>query len=222
MPQVGPLPALRNGFATFGSFNGLLKVTDGVIDAWAQLLERVPRSRLVMITVAQGEAQRRVRAAFAARGVAGERLELLPKIAVYDYLELRNRVDIALDPFPCNGATTTCDSLWMGVPTISLEGRVFVSRAGLSLLTNLGLPELVARDVGDYVAIAATLASDLPRLSALRAGLRERMRASPLCDAPRFVGNLERLYRDAWRSWCADQGAVAPVTGAPATSATAS
>jgi predicted O-linked N-acetylglucosamine transferase (SPINDLY family) len=115
---------------------------------------------------------------------------------------MRNRVDIALDPFPINGATTTCESLWMGVPTIALAGRAFIGRAGVSLLTNAGLPELIARDPDDYVRIAAALASDLPRLSAMRSGLRERMCASPLCDASRFVANLERLYRGAWREWC--------------------
>lgn len=226
MPEVGPLPALSAGHVSFGSFNGFLKVTERVLDAWAQLLMHVPHSRLVMITVARGEAQRRVREAFAGRGVDPERLELHPKLSVDDYLALRNRVDIALDPFPCNGGTTTCDSLWMGVPTITLAGSVFVSRAGASLLTNAGLPELIARDAREYVAIAAALAADLPRLEAMRAGLRERMRASPLCDAPRFVANLERLYREAWRGWCAgrnaaaraDQGGAEAVQGAAASS----
>ena len=208
MPEVGALPARACGHITYGSFNGFLKVTESVIDTWAQLLDGVPEARLIMITVARGEAQRRVRAAFAARGIDPERLELHPKLPVDDYLALRNRVDIALDPFPCNGGTTTCDSLWMGVPTVTLEGSMFVSRAGASLLTNVGLPELVARSAGEYVAIAAGLAGDLPRLESLRAGLRERMRASPLCDAPRFVANLEHLYREAWQTWCAGHGAA--------------
>jgi predicted O-linked N-acetylglucosamine transferase (SPINDLY family) len=216
-PDVGPLPARTNGFVTFGSFNGFLKITDAVIDVWASLLARVAGSRLLMITVAKGEAQRRLREAFDAHGIDAGRLELYPKVPVDDYLAMRNRVDIALDSFPCNGGTTTCDSLWMGVPTVTLEGRVFVSRAGVSLMTNVGLPELIARDVDEYVDIAAGLAADRARLEFMRSGLRARMRASPLCDAPRFVADLERLYRDAWTEWCADRRA-APVerAGAPA------
>jgi protein O-GlcNAc transferase len=208
-PDIGPLPAFASGRVTFGSFNAFTKVTGAVLDTWAALLREVPDSKLLMITVAAGVAQRNVREAFAARGIGAERLELCPKLSFYDYLSMRNRVDIALDPFPINGGTTTCESLWMGVPTITLAGRVFIARAGASLLTNAGLPELIARDVDDYVEIAAALASDLPRLAAMRAGLRERVRASPLCDAPRLVANLESLYREAWREWCVRRAGAA-------------
>jgi predicted O-linked N-acetylglucosamine transferase (SPINDLY family) len=216
-PDVGPLPAVANGFITFGSFNSFMKVTDGVIDAWARLLALVPGSRLLMATVAEGAAQARARDTFAARGIGADRLQLVPRMMADAYFELRNRVDIALDPFPVNGGTTTCDTLWMGVPTVTLAGSVFVARAGVSLLTNLGLPELVAADLDGYIDIAAGLAADLPRLQALRAGLRERMRASPLCDAPRFVRNLERLYRDAWIAWCGGNiaGVAAPSPALP-------
>ena len=203
MPEVGPLPVVAAGHVTFGSFNGFMKVNEGVIDVWAKLLNTVPGSRLLVITVALGQTQARLRAAFAERGVDAGRLELHPKVSVDDYLALRNRVDIALDSFPMNGGTTTCDSLWMGVPTVTLAGRVFVARAGVSLLSTVGLPELIADTADEYVAIAAALATDLPRLRLMRAGLRKRMRDSPLSDAPRFVSNLERLYRDAWNTWCA-------------------
>jgi predicted O-linked N-acetylglucosamine transferase (SPINDLY family) len=204
-PEVGSLPMRANDFVKFGSFNSFLKITEAVIDVWARLLSRVAGSRLLMIGVAKREAQRRLRVAFAARGIDAERLELHPKVPLDEYLAMMNRVDIALDSFPYNGGTTTCHSLWMGVPTVTLAGRVFVSRAGVSLLTNVGLPELIARDVDEYIEIAAGLAADTVRLTSLRSDLRARMRGSPLCDAPQFVADLEQLYRGAWREWCTDQ-----------------
>jgi protein O-GlcNAc transferase len=200
--EIGPLPALANGYITFGSFNRMTKVTGAVIDTWARLLHRVPSSRLLMIAVASGETQRSVRAAFAAHGIDAARLILFPSVSLQDCMLLRNRVDIALDPYPINGGTTTCDSLWMGVPTVSLAGRVSAARAGASLLPQVGLAEMVAGDVDAYIETAATLAADLPRLRNIRAALREKMRASPLTDGARFVRNLESLYRQAWISWC--------------------
>ena len=118
------------------------------------------------------------------------------------YIQSYQRIDIALDPFPHGGGTTTCDALWMGVPVISLAGQTAVSRAGLTILTNVGLTELVAGSLEEYVKIAADLAGDLPRLAALRAELRQRMQASPLMDAPRFARNIEAAYRQIWRRWC--------------------
>ena len=111
-----------------------------------------------------------------------------------------NRIDIGLDPFPYNGTTTTCDALWMGVPVITLAGRSHVGRVGVSQLTNIGLPELIGRNEDDYVDIAVALANDLPRLAALRSGLRERLRASPLMDAQRLTRNLEAAYREMWKN----------------------
>jgi predicted O-linked N-acetylglucosamine transferase (SPINDLY family) len=119
------------------------------------------------------------------------------------YLQQYLEVDIALDPFPCNGATTTCESLWLGVPLVSRSGRSVASRSSISLLTNAGLAQLVARSWEDYVDIALGLAADLPALAQLRGTLRERLRASPLLDAQGFTRDLEALYRDAWRRWCA-------------------
>jgi protein O-GlcNAc transferase len=205
--EVGPLPALANGFPAFGSFNNFAKITTAVIDTWAQLLLKLPQSRLVMLGVPAGATQRRVRASFAGHGVDPARLELQARSGFADYLQTHNRVDIALDPFPFNGGVTTCHALWMGVPTVTLEGEVFAARTGTSLLRAIGLPELVASGVDDYVEVAANLAADLPRLAALRAGLRERMRNSPVGDLPRFVADLERLYRGVWLEWCAAQNA---------------
>ena len=116
---------------------------------------------------------------------------------------LYNRVDLALDPFPYNGTTTTCDALWMGVPVVTLAGRTHVARVGASLVSHLGYPGWSVESPEAYVAKCAELAGDLPALARLRLELRERMRQSPLCDAAQFIANLEAAYRDMWRRWCA-------------------
>jgi len=113
-------------------------------------------------------------------------------------------VDIALDTFPYHGTTTTCEALWMGVPVVTLEGRSHVSRVGVSLLRNAGLPELIARTPEEYVRIAGELAEDRPRLAQLRAAMRERMQNSPLMDGPRFARRIEEAYRRMWVQWCAE------------------
>jgi predicted O-linked N-acetylglucosamine transferase (SPINDLY family) len=120
-----------------------------------------------------------------------------------EYLGLYHRIDLCLDTLPYNGHTTGLDALWMGVPTLTMPGRTVVGRAGLCLLQNLGLPELIAEDPEDFARIAAGLAADLPRLSALRATLRARLEGSPLMDAPRFARNVEAAYRLMWQRWCA-------------------
>jgi predicted O-linked N-acetylglucosamine transferase (SPINDLY family) len=120
-----------------------------------------------------------------------------------EYLRLYQRIDIALDPFPYNGGTTTCDALWMGTPVLTLPGRIPVARAGLGLLSTVGLRELVASSETDYIRIAVELAGNLPRLAEMRATLRLRMQASPLMDAARFARNVEAAYRSMWERWCA-------------------
>ena len=141
---------------------------------------------------------------FAGRGIAAERLELLAWTATRaDFLDLLLRIDIALDPFPYNGGTTTCEALWMGIPVLTLPGDGIVSRIGLSILSAAGMPEFVAHSEADYLRLAASLANDLPRLAHLRATLRDRMKASPFMDGPRFARNVEHAYREMWRAWCA-------------------
>ncbi len=129
-------------------------------------------------------------------------MEFVDFLPVAKYFGIYRRIDVALDPFPYGGGTTTCDALWMGVPVVSLAGQTAVGRGGLSILSNIGLAELVAEDAEQYVRIAAELAQDLSRLSTLRATLRERMQASPLTDARRFARNVEAAYREMWRRWC--------------------
>ena len=202
-PEAGPPPALANGFVSFGSFNTPSKINAKVIAVWAEILKSVSGSRLLMAAVPEGKAQANLRERFAAAGIGADRLILKPRLTHAEFLRLHREADIALDSFPCNGTTTTLHDLWMGLPVIALAGTFHASRVGVSILTNLGLPELIAQTPEDYVRIARDLAADTARLSALRAGLRERLRASPLMDATRFTRNLEAAYREIWRDWCA-------------------
>lgn len=199
-PDVGPLPALSQGQVTFGSFNNLAKITDMALQLWAAALAAVPASRLIVKSNALAEAatRERLQRAFSLAGVAPARVELLGWEAdSASHLQVYNRVDIALDSFPYNGATTTCEALWMGVPVVSLSGPTHASRMGRSILGAAGLPHLAADDAGGFQAIAVRLAADLPALAALRAGLRDRLRASALMDESRFTRALESIYSAA-------------------------
>jgi protein O-GlcNAc transferase len=209
-PAVSPLPALDAGCITFGSFNQPAKVNDDVIAVWAEVMAAVPGSRMLMAPVPPGAARERFRRLFGAHGVDAGRIGFEARLPPAEYQALRGRVDIALDPFPVNGGSTTCETLWMGVPLITLTGDRFVARAGTSLLATLGLADCIAGTHQEYVAIAQRLAGDRARLASLRASLRERMRASPLMDGARFTRNLEALYRQAWRDWCARSRAPGP------------
>jgi len=203
-PEVNALPALSAGHVTFGSLNSFSKVTEEVLQLWPRILAAVPNSRLLMICPV-GRHRERVLAHFAAAGVSADRIEFHTAIARAKYFEFYHRVDIALDPFPYGGGTTTCDSLYMAVPVVTLRGSNAMTRAGASILSTLGLPELIASTPAEYQQIAATLAADLPRLADLRAGLRERMKKSPLMDAPAFARDIESQYRTIWRTWCGIQ-----------------
>lgn len=205
-PEPGPLPMAATGHPTFASFNMLSKVTPEVVAAWCRILAALPESRFVLKAPPLADAETKAHFAqlFEANGIGADRVEMLgylPKAA--DHLALYNRIDLALDTFPYNGATTTCEALWMGVPVVSFAGASHVARVGLSLLSNLGLGELVARDLDGYVDLALALARAPERLAALRAGLRARMAAAPLLDGPGFTGELESAYREMWRQWCA-------------------
>ena len=204
-PEPGGLPALRAGHVTFGCLNNFCKVSDAVLERWAAVLHEVPGSRL-LLRCPEGSAQTRVREFFAERGIAAERIELVAWSATRaEFLELFQRIDLALDPFPYNGGTTTCEALWMGVPVLTLPGERIVSRIGLSILSACGMSEFVAHSEAEYVRLAASLAADLSRLAHLRATLRARMKASAFMDAPRFAKNVEHAYRAMWRAWCAEQ-----------------
>jgi predicted O-linked N-acetylglucosamine transferase (SPINDLY family) len=199
-PEVNPLPALSAEGVTFGSLNNFAKVNEAVLNLWARVLAGVPRSRLVM-RCPEGRTRERVRAFFGARQIAAERVEFAGFLPFCEYLSRYHRIDIALDPFPFNGMTTTCDALWMGAPVLTWPGKMPVSRAGLSLLTCVGLGEFAASSEDDYVRLAVDLAGNLPRLAELRSTLRARMQASPLMDAPRFARNVEAAYLSMWQRW---------------------
>ncbi|WP_207480900.1 O-linked N-acetylglucosamine transferase, SPINDLY family protein [Arenibaculum pallidiluteum] len=196
-PAVAPLPSLERGFVTFGSFNNLAKLNENVAATWAEILHAVPESRLLLKAAALANAGTRARVLgwLAVRGIAADRVDLLTTIAsAREHLGLYGAVDVALDPFPYNGTTTTCEAAWMGVPTVTLLGGTHVARVGASLNAALGLERLVAPDAAAYRGLAVSLACDLPALQALRAGLRPRMAASRLCDAAAFTRSLEEAY----------------------------
>jgi predicted O-linked N-acetylglucosamine transferase (SPINDLY family) len=205
-PAPGPLPSRAGSPFTFGSFNNLPKVNDTVIAAWSAILHRVPGSRLLLKSraLASAEPAERVRQAFAARGIDGARIELVGWVRdPAGHLKLYDRIDLALDPFPYNGTTTTCEAMWMGVPVLTLAGDRHAARVGASLLTQVGLERLIAGTPEDYIARAAALAADRDTLAAIRGSLRGRMAASPLCDAAAFARDMEAAYRAVWRDWCA-------------------
>ncbi|WP_158046458.1 tetratricopeptide repeat protein [Skermanella pratensis] len=202
---VAPLPALGSGHVTFGCFNRLAKVQDGVIALWARVLDAVPGSSLFLNTreLRCPGLRDRVAARFGRAGIGRGRLELGQGGGHADMLAAYAGVDIALDPFPYSGGLTTLEALWMGVPVVTLPGRRFCSRHSLSHVTVLGHPEWAAADADDYVRIAAALSRDREALAGLRSGLRERMAASPLCDGAAFTRGLEAAYRMMWRQHCA-------------------
>jgi protein O-GlcNAc transferase len=201
-PAPNDLPARRDGWVTFGCFNNFCKVNDSVLGLWARAVRAVERSRLVL-AAPEGTARQHVQDLLDREGVSGDRVTMVNYRPRSSYLELYHGIDIALDTFPYNGHTTSLDALWMGVPLVTLVGQTVVGRAGLSQLTNLGLPELIGHSADQYVEIAVELADDLPRLAELRATLRDRMQGSPLMDAPGFARSVESAYRSMWRRWCA-------------------
>jgi predicted O-linked N-acetylglucosamine transferase (SPINDLY family) len=211
-PDVGPLPARTNGYLTFGCFNNIAKINRSVIGLWTDLLRRIPDARLVLKThqLSDPAICRRYAELFAAEGLNVSRLHLQGKSEHRALLDAYNTIDIALDPFPYSGGLTTLESLWMGVPVVTLGGDTFAARHSLTHLTAAGLTELIADGPDSYLRLAGELATNLPRLEALRSGLRARLAVSPLLDGLRFTRNLENAYREMWRSWCATQGGSNP------------
>ncbi|MFM7034769.1 MAG: tetratricopeptide repeat protein [Planctomycetia bacterium] len=202
-PPVSPLPALATGRVTFGSFNNQAKVGPGAVATWARVLHRVPGSRLVLKYYAMSNpaVTGRLREMFAGHGIEPDRLVFLGSTSHMEQLEQYREIDIGLDTFPYSGGLTTLEALWMGVPVVTCPGETFASRHSLSHLSNVGLTTTIARDLDEYVDVAASLAADLPALSALRAGLREKVATSPLCDGERFARDFERIMRGVWNDW---------------------
>jgi protein O-GlcNAc transferase len=199
-PPVNPLPAMERGYVTFGSMNQLAKVRPEVIRLWSRLLSLLPTSRIVFRARALNDEAGRDRLAlqFAACGIPEHRIDMLPHTSLPEYFATYHELDIHLDPFPYAGGTTTCDALWMGVPTVTLLGDRFCTRHSASHLRNAGLGGLVANDANQYLRIALRLAYNLDRLSEMRAGMREKITKSPLLDAERFGENFARCLRTMW------------------------
>jgi protein O-GlcNAc transferase len=199
-----PASARRPGPPTFGCLNNFAKVTAPTLELWIQLLRRVPEADLLLY--ARGDHHReRVRRALGHAGIAESRLRFVGRQPFENYLDTYREIDVGLDPTPFGGGTTTCDALWMGVPVVSLAGHTAVSRAGASLLSNIGLNHLVARSEEQYVDLAANLMRDAEGLANLRGELRTRLESSPVMNAHEFTRGLEAAFRDMWHSWCADR-----------------
>ena len=205
-PPLGrPAAERRSGPPTFGCLNNYAKVTDFTLALWARLLRRVPEAQLLLY--ARTAAHRdRVHRALREAGVDEARAIFVGRQSLSLYLETYRDIDVALDPHPYGGGTTTCDTLWMGVPVVSLAGRTAVSRAGSTLLSNVGLEQLVTRSAEEYVERAAELIRDQGRLAELRRQLRDRLESSPVMNAAQFARDFEAALRSAWRAWCERAG----------------
>jgi predicted O-linked N-acetylglucosamine transferase (SPINDLY family) len=207
VPPVAPAPALGKGYLTFGCLNNFAKVSTDAVESWAEILLAVPTARL-LLQAPSGSSRAAILQRFAGAGIQAERVKFVGRQPWEQYVESLQGIDIVLDPFPYGGGVTTSDALWMGVPVVTLSGRTAIGRGGRSILSNLGLTELVAETPRQYVELAVSLAEDLPRLFELRAGLRGRMERSPLCDAAGYAADLETAYREMWRRWCLERKAA--------------
>jgi predicted O-linked N-acetylglucosamine transferase (SPINDLY family) len=204
-PEVKPPPCVENGYVTFGSFNNLTKLNDQVLDLWARVLSETPNSKLLLSWRSFCEvAQRNLFIeALAARGIGAERLEFIAGGKSHkDVLDEYRLVDIALDPFPFSGCTTTCELLYMGVPLVTLPNRRPASRQSLGFLSTIDRMEWVAKDEDDYVRIATRMAADQDRLAAMRSEQRSRILGSPMSDHEKMARNVEAAFRKAWHKWC--------------------
>ena len=202
-PEVGALPFLENGYPTFGCLNNPSKLSHSTIQLWSEILRRLPESRLILKYKGMDDraVRERVLGLFRIDGVSPDRVEMIGQTNHVEHLSLLNRIDIALDPTPYSGGLSTCEAMWMGVPVVTCPGDTFASRHSLSHLTNAGFTDMITDSFPAYVEKACTLASDADALATIRAGMRERMSNSPLCDldgfAEDFVSALEAIVGHA-------------------------
>ncbi|CAN0847167.1 Probable UDP-N-acetylglucosamine--peptide N-acetylglucosaminyltransferase SPINDLY [Linum grandiflorum] len=202
---VSPAPAVFNGFVTFGSFNNLAKITTKVLQVWAKILCAVPNSRLVVKCkpFCCDSVRQKFLNTLEQLGLESLRVDLLPLILLnHDHMQAYSLMDISLDTFPYAGTTTTCESLFMGVPCVTMAGAVHAHNVGVSLLSKVGLGHLVAKSEEEYIQLAVNLASDVDSLARLRMSLRDLMAKSPICDGANFILGLESSYREMWRRYC--------------------
>ncbi len=199
---VKPLPAVDNGYITFGSFQGLTKINDDVLAAWGRIFQALPGARLRLQNkqINCPATTERLRQRLAGVGITPERVTMASNVAREEYLAAHAEVDIILDTFPYAGGTTTCEAMWMGVPTLTLAGGTLLARQGASLLACAGLADWIAENADDYVDLAISHATDMDRLAGLRSRLREQVLASPLFDGPRFARQLEDALHGIWQA----------------------
>jgi len=209
-PDVAPLPALHNGYVTFGSFNNLAKLSDEAISLWCEILHLIPNSRMFIKnpSFSDPETVDRYLTLFASHGITRDRIDTEGQSPPEEMLAKYARVDIQLDSMPYSGGLTTLESLWMGVPVITLPGELFSSRHSLTHLINAGLPECVATSRNNYIEIACRLATDTKHLAVLRKTLRDVMTSSPVCDGFGFTENLQNAFRTMWHEWCSSRSVV--------------
>ena len=200
-------PLVRNNFATFGSMNNIAKLSSRTIDVWAEILRRNSTARLVLTGIPERAGRTALLERFEAHGIDTRRITIHDRLPSEEYWKLLNGIDIALDPFPYNGTTTTCETLWTGIPLVNLIGNSSVSRAGYALLKVVGLEQLATPDETAYIETALRLASDPKLLTELRSDLRQRMEDSPLRDERGFTQDLEAAFRDMWKDWCSSNDA---------------
>jgi protein O-GlcNAc transferase len=198
--SVNDSPAAKNGYITFACVNNPTKITSAASELWAKILFNVPHSRLLILSP-PGTHRSQIMERFAAEQIDTTRVEFLERTTLLAYLQQFHRVDINLDTFPCGGGTTTCDALWMGVPTVTLRGATAVGRAGMSILSNADLKDWIAQTPDEYVRLATQMAADINGLRELRSRLRAQMEKSPLMDAARFASDIEHAIRAMWQSW---------------------
>jgi predicted O-linked N-acetylglucosamine transferase (SPINDLY family) len=198
--DIDEAPCHKDGVITFGCLNNFCKITESTLSVWAGILRRVPRSRLLLHAM-YGSHRERVLQRMASHHIDADRIAFVANVPFEDYMSLYKQIDIALDPFPYGGGTTTCDALWMGVPVITLRGETAVGRGGTSILTNMGEDNLIATNIAGYEAIAMKLASESSRLDDYRQRLRSQMQRSPLMDGVGITRALERTYRQFWVDW---------------------
>ncbi|MFA5238954.1 MAG: FkbM family methyltransferase [Phycisphaerae bacterium] len=210
-PAATPLPFLRNGYITFGSFNNSCKINPFIIKLWAEILKVNDNSRLILKSIGTGgeEIKKDYLRQFEQLGIGPDRVEIRGPKSKIEHLKTYGQIDIALDTYPYNGTTTTCEALWMGAPVISLTGKPHISRVGLSILSQAGLGFFSASTPEEYIAKASALAAKPEALAKIRTSMRQRMLASWLCNTKAFAGSVEEAYRKMWHRWCESKNADA-------------
>jgi predicted O-linked N-acetylglucosamine transferase (SPINDLY family) len=202
-PAVNALPALKNGYMTFGSFNRQSKISSSVIEQWSKLLRALPESRMVLGGLPKQDRFEALAERFASEGIAPERLSFHARSGMDAYLDLHRQVDLCLDTFAYNGGTTTLHALWMGVPTLTIAGETAPRRGGATFLGNVGLEPFIARDAEDFLQEGLHWAAKLPALARVRRELRKSFAKSALGQPALVTAGLERALRIMWQRWCA-------------------